>query len=32
MINIENIEEDIKHTGEHLELMSKIINSYDIVH
>jgi len=31
MIDIKKIEEDIIHTGEHLDLMSKILTSYDIV-
>lgn len=32
MIDIAKIEDDIKHTSEHLELISKILTSYDIVY
>lgn len=32
IIDIKKIEDDIKHTSEHLELMSKIFTSYDAIH
>ncbi|MEJ5102748.1 hypothetical protein [Chryseobacterium sp. MYb328] len=32
MIDITNLNNDIKHTSEHLQLMSKILTSYDIVY
>ncbi|WP_395974317.1 hypothetical protein [Chryseobacterium cucumeris] len=32
MIDINNLNNDIKHTSEHLQLMNKILTSYDIVH